>query len=103
MNDYMGTLSNVPARQLTSSNVASMSGKRGRGKARVNKRQPRTYINASECVSYKLDDSGNKIDAAIFKPARKRGQKTRRTVEGRSAASIYQERLAQYGSNADVD
>jgi hypothetical protein len=70
---YNGTLSQAPARGLTSTNVASMSGRRGRGKARVNKRRPDTYCRAnSECVSYYLDEDGNKVNGKVFKPSRSR-------------------------------
>jgi hypothetical protein len=41
-----------------------------RGKYRANRRAPRTYVSASECVSYKLDADGNVTDAKIFKAAK---------------------------------
>jgi hypothetical protein len=31
------------------------------------RRRPRTYSRASECISYYLDDAGNKVGATIFR------------------------------------
>lgn len=40
------------------------------------RREPRTYSRASECISYHLDDEGNKVGAYIFResPTNKRAR-----------------------------
>lgn len=61
-------------------------------------------VGTSECVSYKLDAEGNKVDAYLFKPRRvsiaaKRTQRRQTT----KAAQIRQHLLELAGNNSEVD
>jgi hypothetical protein len=61
-------------------------------------------VGTSECVSYKLDAEGNKIDAYLFKPKRvsisnKRAQRR----QANKAAQVRQHLLELVGNNSDVD
>jgi hypothetical protein len=74
-----------------------------------NLRRPRTSGPSSECVSYKLDENGQPIEAHVFKPARV--STIERSKQYRDAAKdALAERAAKRDyllsllpSNADVD
>ena len=61
-------------------------------------------VGTSECVSYKLDEHGNKVDAYLFKPKRTnlhKGRAQRR--QANKAAQVRQHLLELAGNNSNVD
>ena len=61
-------------------------------------------VGTSECVSYKLDEHGNKVEAYLFKP--KRASISNKRAQRRQAnkqAQIRQHLLELVGNNSDVD
>lgn len=70
--EYNGTLSPLTRYGTMLTSHQHDTGKRRRGKSKVNKRQPRVRGAASECVSYHLDKDGNKVNGKVFRVARER-------------------------------
>jgi hypothetical protein len=84
--------------------VTYSSPKRERGKVRGNKRQPRTYGPHGECVSYYLDEHGNKERGKVFTPSREaRASKQRKRTQVNEAHATRLRLLAAAGNNSDVD
>lgn len=81
------------------------SSKRERGKVRGNKRLPRTSGPHSECVShYGRDEQGNLINPSLFKAAKSRTQRTRRSMATHSTRAQNDAALmASMGSQAQYD
>jgi hypothetical protein len=99
--EYYGTLS--PLTKYGTLNVSTARIPRKR-RSKGNKRDPRTSGPHSECVSYKLDEQGNKVEGRIFTPARKpRNARKQSKATQRSAAQLRYDLLMKVGNNSDVD